>query len=68
MGGFLAINPHARRGMQADELSEPEGTSSSDANAGRMRAAVDGEPEELETPLRFEIEPGALRVLLPPGL
>ncbi len=36
-----------------------------DARTGRMRAAVDGEPEELETPLRFEIEPAALRVLLP---
>ena len=36
-----------------------------DAQAGRMRAAVDGEPEELETPLRFEIQPRALRVLLP---
>ena len=31
----------------------------------RLRAAVDGEPTELETPLRFRIEPGALRVLLP---
>jgi diacylglycerol kinase family enzyme len=38
-----------------------------EARAGRLRAAVDGEPEELETPLRFEIEPRALRVLLPPG-
>jgi diacylglycerol kinase family enzyme len=38
-----------------------------DARAGRMRAAVDGEPEELETPLRFEIEPRALRVLVPDG-
>ena len=28
-------------------------------------AAIDGEPEQLETPLRFEIEPAALRVLLP---
>jgi diacylglycerol kinase family enzyme len=36
-----------------------------DAAAGRIRAAVDGEPEELETPLRFEIRPRALRVLLP---
>jgi len=36
-----------------------------DAPAGRLRAAVDGEPEELETPLRFEIRPQALRVLLP---
>ena len=38
-----------------------------DARASRMRAAVDGEPEELETPLRFEIEPRALRVLVPDG-
>jgi diacylglycerol kinase family enzyme len=36
-----------------------------DARAGRMRAAVDGEPGELETPLRFEIQPRALRVLVP---
>jgi diacylglycerol kinase family enzyme len=36
-----------------------------DARAGRLRAAVDGEPEELETPLHFEIEPRALAVLLP---
>jgi diacylglycerol kinase family enzyme len=38
-----------------------------DADAGRLRAAVDGEPEELETPLLFEIDPAALRVLVPPG-
>jgi diacylglycerol kinase family enzyme len=38
-----------------------------DARAGRLRAAVDGEPEELETPLRFEIQPRALRVLVPDG-
>ena len=37
-----------------------------DAKSGRLQAAVDGEPEELETPLRFEVEPAALRVLLPP--
>jgi diacylglycerol kinase family enzyme len=36
-----------------------------DARAGRLRAAIDGEPEVLETSLRFEIDPGALRVLLP---
>jgi diacylglycerol kinase family enzyme len=35
-----------------------------DARAGRLLAAIDGEPEVLETPLRFEIEPAALRVLL----
>ena len=36
-----------------------------DARAGRLPAAVDGEPEELETPLRFEIQPRGLRVLVP---
>ena len=36
-----------------------------DARAGRLEAAIDGEATELETPLRFEVEPAALRVLLP---
>jgi diacylglycerol kinase family enzyme len=36
-----------------------------DARAGRLSAAVDGEPERLETPLDFRIEPQALRVLVP---
>jgi diacylglycerol kinase family enzyme len=31
----------------------------------RLRAAVDGEPFELDAPLAFRIEPGALRVLVP---
>ena len=31
----------------------------------RIRAAIDGEPVELDTPLRFTIEPRALRVLVP---
>ena len=31
----------------------------------RCARPIDGEPEQLETPLRFEIEPAALRVLLP---
>jgi diacylglycerol kinase family enzyme len=38
-----------------------------DARAGRLQAAVDGEPEVLETPIDFVIEPRALRVLLPRG-
>jgi diacylglycerol kinase family enzyme len=37
-----------------------------DAAAPRLRAAVDGEPTALETPLEFSIEPRALRVLVPP--
>ena len=36
-----------------------------DAGAGRLRAAVDGEPDELATPIEFRIEPRALRVLVP---
>jgi diacylglycerol kinase family enzyme len=38
-----------------------------DSARGRLRAAIDGEPAALETPLEFSIDPGALRVLLPPG-
>jgi diacylglycerol kinase family enzyme len=34
----------------------------------RIHAAVDGEPLVLEAPLEFEIEPLALRVLVPPNL
>jgi diacylglycerol kinase family enzyme len=37
------------------------------ATAGYVPAAVDGEPERLETPLDFRIDPRALRVLVPPG-
>ena len=37
-----------------------------DAKAGRLEAAVDGEPEVLETPIEFRVEPRALRVLVPP--
>jgi diacylglycerol kinase family enzyme len=38
-----------------------------DAAAGRLEAAVDGEPDVLETPVEFRIEARALRVLVPPG-
>jgi diacylglycerol kinase family enzyme len=39
-----------------------------DAAVGRLAAAVDGEPDVLETPIEFRIEPRALRVLVPPGV
>jgi len=38
-----------------------------DAAASPLHAAVDGEPDTLETPIEFRVEPGALRVLLPRG-
>jgi diacylglycerol kinase family enzyme len=36
-----------------------------DAPSHRVRAAVDGEPEVLRTPLELRVEPQALRVLVP---
>ena len=36
-----------------------------DARSHRLRAAIDGEPEVLDTPLEFAVEPQALRVLVP---
>jgi diacylglycerol kinase family enzyme len=38
-----------------------------EAAAGRLEAAIDGEPEVLKTPIEFRVEPRALRVLVPPG-
>jgi diacylglycerol kinase family enzyme len=38
-----------------------------DSRTGWLRAAIDGEPERLDTPIEFTVEPHALRVLLPPG-
>jgi diacylglycerol kinase family enzyme len=38
-----------------------------DSDRHTLEAAVDGEPDVLETPIVFRIEPGALRVLVPEG-
>ena len=38
-----------------------------DAAEHALQAAIDGEPEVLQTPIEFTIEPGALRVLVPPA-
>jgi diacylglycerol kinase family enzyme len=38
-----------------------------DSGRHRLEAAFDGEPDVLETPIVFRIEPGALRVLVPEG-
>lgn len=35
------------------------------AAASRLEAAIDGEPDILQTPVEFRVEPGALRVLVP---
>jgi diacylglycerol kinase family enzyme len=39
-----------------------------DAAAGQLPAAVDGEPEVLETPFEVRADPRALRVLVPPSV
>jgi diacylglycerol kinase family enzyme len=38
-----------------------------DARRASLRAAIDGEPARLQTPIEFTIEPRALRVLVPPA-
>jgi len=38
-----------------------------DASTRRVELALDGEPVVLEGPVRCELEPGALRLLVPPG-
>jgi diacylglycerol kinase family enzyme len=37
-----------------------------DTPAGRLDAAIDGEPEVLTTPIELRVEPRALRLLVPP--
>jgi diacylglycerol kinase family enzyme len=55
--------PHGFRRITWEERSCPELEIGSPLP--RIRAAVDGEPAELETPLAFRVDPGALRVLVP---
>jgi hypothetical protein len=55
--------PHGFRRITWEERSYTELEISSPLP--RIRAAIDGEPAELDTPLAFRIEPGALRVLVP---
>jgi diacylglycerol kinase family enzyme len=60
------LHLYAPTGMLRSDWEERRGERFTvDARRGRLRAAVDGEPEELETPIEFRIEPRALRVLVP---
>ena len=62
--GVLAI--YAARGLRRLRWTERTATHVSiDTAAERLRAALDGEPTVLETPLDLRIEPGALRLLMP---
>jgi diacylglycerol kinase family enzyme len=61
-----ALHLYVAHGWLPRTWQERAGTAFTvDARAGSLRAAIDGEPDHLATPLRFEIEPAALRVLLP---
>jgi diacylglycerol kinase family enzyme len=61
------LHLYAGSGVIRSQWTERTGTEFTvNASAGYLRAAVDGEPERLETPLDFRIEPCALRVLVPP--
>jgi hypothetical protein len=55
-GGLLPTAWDERVG-ETFELEGPRG----------LQAAIDGEPTELETPLRLRVQPRSLRVLVPPG-
>ena len=65
-GGLLHV--YVTHGVLPGSWEERSGTSFSiDAASHRVRAAIDGEPAIMTTPLTFTIEPGALRVLVPPA-
>jgi diacylglycerol kinase family enzyme len=55
--------PHGFRRVTWEERSCTELTI--DIRGHRVRAAIDGEPAALVTPLGFRVEPGALRLLVP---
>jgi diacylglycerol kinase family enzyme len=63
------LHLYAATGIVRSRWTERSGpTFRINATAGHLRAAVDGEPEQLETPLDFRIDHLTLRVLVPPGV
>lgn len=65
-GGVLAL--YAARGFR--RLGWTERTAERfriESGPRRLRAAIDGEPAVLESPLELRVEPGALRLLCPPS-
>ena len=62
-GGLHLYVPHGFRRVTWDERSCTELTV--DSASASLRAAIDGEPARLATPLEFRVEPRALRVLVP---
>jgi diacylglycerol kinase family enzyme len=61
-----ALHVYAARGLLPRTWDErARETFTLDASERRLEGALDGEPIVLEPPVRFEIEPRALRVLVP---
>jgi diacylglycerol kinase family enzyme len=58
---------YVAHGWQPRRWEERSGSEFAIEGPTPLRAAMDGDPVELESPLRFSIEPRALRVLVPPG-
>lgn len=60
------LHLYVPRGLMRHGWLEREGERFEvDAPSHRLHAAFDGDPEVLETPIEFTIDPGALRVLTP---
>jgi diacylglycerol kinase family enzyme len=64
-GRLYVYVAHGWRPSTWEERSCTEATI--DAPSHHVKAAVDGEPALFDTPLRFSVEPGALRLLVPAG-
>jgi len=62
------LHLYTLEGLLPSAWNDMKGTSFTvETPSSKIEAAIDGEPVELDSPLRFEVRPGALRVLLPPG-
>jgi diacylglycerol kinase family enzyme len=59
------LHLYVAHGWRPQTWEERSGTEFTLESGTTLQAAMDGEPVELEAPLRFSIEPKALRVLLP---
>jgi diacylglycerol kinase family enzyme len=61
------LHLYIAHGWRPRTWEDRAGTEFAIESATRLRAALDGEPAELDAPIRFSIEPQRLRVLVPPG-
>ena len=61
------LHLYSAGGLLPTEWDERVGTRFELENGNVLRAAIDGEPVELELPLVCRVEPAALRVLVPPS-